>query len=273
MYGLYARTDPNWLAVSTLVRLMADLGVDEPAVRSSVSRLKRRGTLCSLRIDDSAGYALSPSAIELLREGDARIFDRKRAELADGWVLVVFSVPESERDKRHELRTWLTRLGFGTATSGVWIAPGTLAHETRDVLARRGLDGYVEMFQGHRIAYGDLADRLSHWWDLDELSAQYAGFIERYAPLVERFATDPPTDGEAFSEYVPLVTTWRRLPYLDPGLPLSLLPDPWNGVTAGDLFTQLNERLMKPARRHARGIMQAPSTAARPPQNSARTTA
>ena len=125
IYGLYARAEHNWLSVASLVRLMADLGVDGPAVRSSVSRLKRRDTLRSLRLDGAAGYALSPSSLEVLREGDARIFDRRRATLEDGWVLVVFSVPERERDKRHELRTWLTRLGFGTAAPGVWVAPGT----------------------------------------------------------------------------------------------------------------------------------------------------
>jgi phenylacetic acid degradation operon negative regulatory protein len=255
LYGLYARTKHHWVAVSALVRLMTDLGADEPAVRSSVSRLKRRGTLQSLRLDGAAGYALSPAAIELLREGDIRIFNRRRATLHDGWLLVVFSVPETERDKRHELRTTLTRLGFGTAAPGVWIGPGTLAGETRDVLARRGLDTYVDIFRGDRVAYGDPAEKIGRWWDLADLSVQYAGFIDRYTPLAEQVASRRPAYDEAFAEYVPMLTTWRRLPYLDPGLPLALLPEPWNGVTAGELFSELNARLAKPARRHAEKII------------------
>jgi phenylacetic acid degradation operon negative regulatory protein len=255
LYGLYARTEHHWIAVSALVRLMADLGADEPAVRSSVSRLKRRGTLQSLRVDGAAGYALSPAAIELLREGDARIFARRRARLADGWLLVVFSVPETERDKRHELRSTLTRLGFGTAAPGVWIAPGTLSEETRHVLTRRGLDRYVDIFRGDRVAYGDPAEHVAQWWDLADLSAQYAGFLDRYAPLAEQLAGGRLPDDEAFAEYVPMLTTWRRLPYLDPGLPLALLPEPWNGVTAGELFSALDARLAKPARRHAERAM------------------
>jgi phenylacetic acid degradation operon negative regulatory protein len=258
LYGLYARTKNHWIAVSALVRLMADLGVDEPAVRSSVSRLKRRGTLQSLRVDGTAGYALSPGAIELLREGDVRIFDRRRATLEDGWVLVVFSVPETERDKRHGLRTTLTRLGFGTAAPGVWIAPGTLAHETRDVLARRGLDTYVDLFRGERVAYGDPAGHVARWWDLADLSERYAGFLDRYTPLAEQATTKGLPDDEAFAAYVPMLTTWRRLPYLDPGLPLALLPEPWNGVTAGDLFGELNGRLASPARRHAEQLITQP---------------
>jgi len=36
----------------------------------------------------------------------------RRAMVEDGWVVLVFSVSESERDKRHVLRTTLTRLGL-----------------------------------------------------------------------------------------------------------------------------------------------------------------
>jgi len=93
IYGLYARSDGGWLSVAALIRLLADLGVDEPAVRSAISRLKRRGMLEPRRQDGSAGYQLSAGALAILREGDARIFTRRRATLADGWLLAVFSVP------------------------------------------------------------------------------------------------------------------------------------------------------------------------------------
>src|SRR5690349_1707124 len=59
VYGLYAREDGGWLSIATLIRLLAELGVDEPAVRSSISRLKRRGLLVPQRQDGAAGYGLS----------------------------------------------------------------------------------------------------------------------------------------------------------------------------------------------------------------------
>jgi DNA-binding transcriptional regulator PaaX len=42
-----------------------------------------------------------------------------------------------------------------------------------------------------------------------------------------------------------MLTTWRRHPYLDPGLPLDLLPKAWNGVTADEWFSALT-RLAEP---------------------------
>jgi len=257
IYGLYARAEHNWLSVASLVRLMNEVGVDEPAVRSSVSRLKRRDTLRSLPIDSATGYALSPSSLRILREGDARIFDRQRATLDDGWVLLVFSVPETERDRRHELRSYLTRLGFGTVAPGVWVAPGNLAQDAREVLTRRGLDSYVEMFGANHLVFGDVKAKVRQWWNLDELSSRYGWFITTYRPVARRWARRPLADQAAFREYVPMLTVWRRLPYLDPGLPLELLPARWKGVTAGTLFAELNTQLREPARRHAWSVIHA----------------
>ena len=72
VYGLYARDADGWLPVAGLVRLLAELGIGPQAVRSSISRLKRRDTLRSVRRGDAAGYALAPSMAEILREGDRR---------------------------------------------------------------------------------------------------------------------------------------------------------------------------------------------------------
>lgn len=257
LYGLYARDEHNWLSVAALVRLMSELGVDGQAVRSSVSRLKRRDTLRSRSAAGAAGYSLSPAALEVLREGDARIFHARRATLADGWVVVVFSVPESEREKRHELRTRLSRLGFGTAAPGVWVAPAQLAQETATVLARSGLVQYVEMFRGDHLGFTDLTAKVREWWDLAELAAKSAEFTARFRPVADRLAVRPASDAEAFRQYVPMLTAWRRLLYLDPGLPLELLPAGWSGEAASALFAELNGELREPARRHAMAVIHA----------------
>jgi phenylacetic acid degradation operon negative regulatory protein len=251
IYGLYAREQPNWLPIASVVRLMGDLGVDGQAVRSSISRLKRRDILRSLRIDGAAGYALSPSMLQVMRDGDRRIFDQQPASLADGWVQVVFTVPEAERDKRHELRTRLAGLGFGPVAPGVWLAPGALAAEVSEVLARRRLAGYVDIFRSQYLGYADLPSRVRDWWDLEDLAARYAQFVGRYRPVRRRLNRRPPGGGQAFAEYVRMLAVWRRLRYLDPGLPAEVLPARWEGVAAANLFGELSDLLGTPAHRHA----------------------
>ncbi|MFG1608950.1 PaaX family transcriptional regulator C-terminal domain-containing protein [Actinoplanes sp. NPDC049265] len=248
IFALYARTEHNWLSVASVVRLMSDVGVDAQPTRNAVSRLKRRGVLAGSRYDGAAGYALDGPTLEMLAEGDRRIFRRARASPGDGWVMVLFSVPESERDQRHALRTTLTRLGFGTVASGVWVAPQHLADETRHTLERRGLSGYVDIFTGDYVAFGDPRIKVAQWWDLSDLTTMYADFLRRYTPVRD----SPPTTGpDAFRLYIPMLTEWRRLPFRDPGLPLSLLPSDWNGETAGALFDDLNAALSDLAGKHA----------------------
>jgi len=184
IFGLCARAEGNWLSVASVVALMADLGAEGQAVRSSISRLKRRGVLVSERHGGAAGYSLAPQTLEVIAEGDIRIFHRTRATEDDGWVVVVFSVPETEREKRHSLRTTLTRLGFGTAAPGVWVAPGNLVRETEQTLQRRGLSSYVDLFRGRHLGFGDPREKVTTWWDLDELTALYSPTINSYKRYV-----------------------------------------------------------------------------------------
>jgi phenylacetic acid degradation operon negative regulatory protein len=275
IYGLYARSDGGWLSIAALIRLLADLGVDEPAVRSAISRLKRRGILLARRQDGSAGYQLSAEALAILREGDARIFRRHRATLADGWLLAVFSVPESERQRRHVLRSELARLGFGMVAPGVWIVPAHPEDTTAETLRRLGLDSYADLFHADHLAFGDPALKVRSWWDLDELERRYQAFIQAHEPALRRWeqafdavggtgSVEPvggvgPAGGvggrEAFADYVRALTDWRRLPYSDPGLPAELLPPDWIGLRAASVFFTLRSLLEEPARDYVRQVI------------------
>ncbi len=254
-YGAYGRELDGWVSVADLIRLMGELGVDAPAVRSAVSRLKRRGLLEARQVEGTAGYSLSQQAWQVLEEGDRRIYGRRVANVTDGWVLVMFSVPETQRNKRHLLRSRLTWLGFGTAAPGVWIAPAHLADEARRTLERLEVSDYVDLFRADHLGFGDLAQDIARWWDLDELQKLYAEFLRVHEPVLERWsrcrAVEP---GKAFADYLRAVEDWRRMPYLDPGLPLELLPENWSGTRAANVFFELHSRLHDPGMQHVTDV-------------------
>jgi phenylacetic acid degradation operon negative regulatory protein len=271
IYGLYARDADGWFSIAALIKLMAELGVEEPAVRSATSRLKLRGLLESRRVGGAAGYGLSVVGQQILADGDRRIFRRPPPNAEDGWVLAVFSVPEHERARRHALRSRLAWLGFGTVSAGVWIAPGQLADETHDVLAADGLAAYVNLFTAGDLAFGDVRDKIGDWWDLDRLEQLYQAFIDAAAPVLARWqrataaADQADADqadaerghddaGQAFADYVRILTAWRRLPFLDPGLPPEFLPPDWHGARAAELFGRLRDLLGGPARAHVLAV-------------------
>ncbi|MFC9125791.1 PaaX family transcriptional regulator C-terminal domain-containing protein [Streptomyces sp. NPDC057099] len=244
LYGAYGRFVPGPVPVAELIRLLAAVGVDAPSVRSSVSRLKRRGLLVPARTaQGAAGYELSPDAKQLLDDGDRRIYATAPPE-DEGWVLAVFSVPESERQKRHVLRSRLAGLGFGTAAPGVWIAPARLYEESRHTLQRLRLDGYVDFFRGGHLGFAPTAEAVTRWWDLAAIAKEHEAFLDRHAPVLhgwEKREDTPPE--EAYRDYLLALDSWRHLPYTDPGLPSALLPRDWPGERSSAVFRGLHERL------------------------------
>ena len=157
-------------------------------------------------------------------------------------------MPESERDKRHQLRSQLTWLGFGTVSAGVWIAPAHLLDETTDTLRRHKLDVYVELFRGEHLAFADTAQRVGQWWDLPRLYGLYQEFLDAYGPMAAKYRRRAKIEeNQAFADYLNALTDWRRLSYADPGLPVKVLPSDWNGVAAARTFFELREKLAGPA--------------------------
>jgi phenylacetic acid degradation operon negative regulatory protein len=270
IYGEFVRRLGGWISIADLIALMAELDVDGPAVRSAISRLKKAGTLLQER-RDGTGYRLSPAMGPVFEEGDRRIFHSLGpAELADGWVVAVFSVPESERAHRHQLRSRLSWLGFGNAAPGVWLAPARLLPDARRLLTRLGLDAYVHLFLSAEYAgFAELSAAVSSWWDFPAIEAQYAAFTDAWSPVAEELRPHPPIDPvEAFRDYVPMLTQWRRLPYLDPGLPEPLLPADWNAVAARAVFTELHALLAEPSLRHVAKVTGLPATVPHPQEPS-----
>ncbi|WP_306318336.1 MULTISPECIES: PaaX family transcriptional regulator C-terminal domain-containing protein [unclassified Streptomyces] len=244
LYGAYGRGLPGPVPVAELIRLLDAVGVDAPSVRSAVSRLKRRGLLLPARTaTGAAGYALSDDARQLLDDGDRRIY-AEGASGGTGWVLAVFSVPESERAKRHVLRSTLAGLGFGTAAPGVWLAPIGVYEETRHTLERIGCAGYVELFRGEHLGFAATADAVARWWDLSALAKLHEAFLDEHEPVLRAWQSREDTPPrEAYRDYLLALDSWRHLPYADPGLPPELLPDGWPGVRAAGVFRALDGRL------------------------------
>lgn len=271
IYGLYSRKLDNALPVSVLIAMLGDLGYDAPGVRSSVSRLKVKGVLESVKSDKIARYKLSDQIMDVFFEGDERIFAQEGAKVDGGWALAVYSVPESLRNRRHQLRNELAALGFGSVASGVGIAPAAVLDKAKARLGSKDLIQFVEFFQGDYMMEDPLSSKVSRWWDLDVLDEQFGEFLSVYGSAHEqwsaRIGDDPElalADStqemrrEAFIYYVPMLTVWRRFPYRDPSLPLEYLPKGWKGPAARRAFLSTHRLIAPLAAAHAHDVIQRP---------------
>lgn len=252
VFGLYGRAADGWIPVAHLVRMLSDIGTDPSGVRASISRLTKKGTLVNRRCGRNSEYRLSPGLYGAFSAGDRRIFQPRQAPLSDSWLLAAFSLSESQRSLRHKIRSGLTRLGFGTVSPGLWIAPAHLEDEVLEYFERHSLAEHVIFF---RAQLTNEYEPQGSWWNLGLLHERYDRFITRWSPLQEETASRSFSNSEAFSHYVPMLTDWRGLPYLDPGLPAEILPNEWPGESARSVFIELHKMLSPQASRHAHEIL------------------
>jgi phenylacetic acid degradation operon negative regulatory protein len=242
--GAVLRPIGGWLSSSGAVALMASLDIPSATARSSLARLCARGVLVREQREGVAGYAVDPAALPMLERGDARIFGPREA--ADRWCLVSFSFPEHQRALRHRLRSRLAALGCGAVADGLWIAPARLEPEIAEAVEAVG--GAAALF-GDAAVRGDLAAGLARWYDLPAIRALHDSFLSRFAGLDGDDA--PGDDRAAFAAWIRALDEWRVIPYRDPGLPASALPDDWPGAASAALFARLRRELEPRAVRYA----------------------
>ena len=248
VFGAFGRSIGGWIAIADLIALLQPLGLDPQAVRSATSRMKRSGLLEARRIGPVAGYGLTAEALELLADGDRRIFHPTGEGAHTGWVLAIFSVPESQRDRRYLIRSRLAALGFGTVAPGVMIAPRSSAPEALHMLVRKRLHHFVHLWDSELSAPEDERTMVASAWDLPAIALGYRAFIRRAKPILQEALRRESTDGAwEFVQYHDVLSEWRQLPYLDPDLPMELLPNKWPGAEARLLFLDVVDKLERPA--------------------------
>ncbi|TYC07632.1 PaaX family transcriptional regulator [Actinomadura syzygii] len=253
--GAIVRRMGDWMPIAGTVDLIGQLGLDAPSVRTAVFRLKQRGWLVPEPRAGKRGYALTPVALKALAAGDEIIWHaRQPANLDDGWCVVNFSVPESARAKRQQLRTHLASLGFGNVGTAMWIAPARMRSAAEQAVGELGLDKFAAIFVGDYVGGRDLSTLLYESWDLAEIDRSYREFITHFQPEVASLEGSGDIALEhAFITYLGAVDHWRKLPFRDPGLPREVLAEDWSAPEAGALFERLVTLLEGRALAHATG--------------------
>jgi phenylacetic acid degradation operon negative regulatory protein len=228
---------PVW--TSTLLHVSTGLGIEEKSARQALSRMAADGWIVAERAGRRVRWALTGHGRTLLSEGAERIysFGRERDSWDGRWLVLLVSVPESQRELRHQLRNGLTWAGLGSPAPGVWISPHVSREaEAKQVVEGLGLEPVVFSFCGPFAGVGSERGMVEQAWHLGDLAAAYEEFVQQFAGL------RPQSGDQALFAQIRLVDQWRRFPRLDPQLPLELLPPHWIGLRAANIFEDLHRQ-------------------------------
>ncbi len=250
LLGAYVYPEDRVVWSGGLVRLLNELGFSAGAARMALARLTRRDLLARVRDGRLVHYRLTPRAVDLLDEGDRRIFSLGRdVRPADEWTVLWHAIPDELRLERGRLARRLRFLGFGSLQDGVWISPHDREREAVDLLDELRLVGHAAVLLGRPASLVDFEALVSRAWDVAELTKRYQAFELAFGRHASN-GRDGLGDREAFLVRTQLVHAFRQFPSLDPGLPDELVPTNGHRARAVGLFYELYEALAEPAQRH-----------------------
>ncbi|MEO3795760.1 PaaX family transcriptional regulator C-terminal domain-containing protein [Nonomuraea sp. B10E15] len=263
--GIYVLGRDLAVYSGSLIEVFSRLGVSEEAVRSTLARMVKRNLLARHRRGRKTYIGLTERAEQVLEDGRRRVWETGAVNRAwDGtWTLVGFSLPDSLRTTRHDLRSQLVWAGFGLLQSGLWIAPGT--KDTGDVLTSLEsgdlrVDDHVTVLQARALKPTESADLVRKAFDTEQIAGRYRAFLRRWDT-----PHPVPAAADDLARQLLLHTDWLQLIRQDPHLPAEHLPQDWPAIRAEQVFHTLARVYEQPAREVASAILDTSGVRQDPP--------
>jgi phenylacetic acid degradation operon negative regulatory protein len=243
-----------WLG--SLIRAMAEFGVNERLVRTSVFRLVKDGWLQSSQVGRRSFYSLSDEGREKFRAATHRIYGEPASGWDGKWCLLLLS--NLDAVTKESVRRECGWLGFGALSANVLAHPAPDESDLQITLQRAGAADDVVIISGRTVGSDTSMRRLAgSAWNLDDIDARYEQFVAMFRPLFAALRksrnVDPRT---AFVARTLLIQEYRKVLLRDPQLPQALLPAGWHGTAAYQLCRNLYHALYQAADDYLTEIME-----------------
>ena len=250
LYGQYVLPRGGEIWVGSLIHALAPLGFGAGAVRTVVSRMKRKGHLENRQVGRRSFYRLSAMGLNEIRWGGDRMRAAPDSQWDGQWTVVTYSVPEKHRGRRDTLRWMLHVWGFGALAPGTWVSPGPLPPEAEKDCRAIGVWEYVEVFRAGHLGPSRPGDVVARAWpQLEALGDLYRTYIARHEPALCNFKAGRLDDEQCFAAHLQCMCEFVAVTLHDPALPSRLLPANCPRPAAQLLFEEMKQALKKPAER------------------------
>jgi phenylacetic acid degradation operon negative regulatory protein len=226
-----------WLG--SLIAVMADLGISERLVRTSVFRLTRDGWLQSEQVGRRSYYSLSEEGRARFEQATHRIYSVPAGSWDGHWCLLLLSgLDTASKDVARKELGWL---GFAQLSANILAHPAPDLADLDLAIKRIGVADQLVVLEGQTIRNEPGMRNLAHsGWKLSEINQRYEEFVTMFRPVMKAISNaDKVNEKQAFMVRTLLIQEYRKVLLRDPQLPRELLPSDWKGTAAYQLCRNL----------------------------------
>jgi len=218
---------------------MADFGISERLVRTSVFRLARDGWLQSEQVGRRSYYSLSQEGRSRFEQATHRIYGVPAGNWSGHWCLLLLSgLDTSAKEVARKEFGWL---GFAQLSANVLAHPAPDLADLDLAIKRIGVADQLVVLDGQTIRNESGMRHLAHnGWNLSDINERYEEFLTMFRPVMKAISSAVKIDEkQAFMVRTLLIQEYRKVLLRDPQLPGELLPPDWKGTAAYQLCRNL----------------------------------
>lgn len=250
-----------WLG--NLIDLVAPLGINDRAIRTSIFRLTQEDWLHATPVGRRSAYGITAAGRRRISHAYRRIYDTPHASWNGEWQIAIIPEGALAAGDREALRRDLLWNGYGAIAPGVFAHPSGDAERLRDVLRQTGSEDKLVLFKATALAgitAQPLCTLVHQCWHLDRLAEDYRRFVERFQPILKWLTRGEMQDPErCFVLRTLLIHEFRRVQLRDPQLPAALLDSNWLGHQARQLCRELYEKTLPLSEHHLMEMLETPA--------------
>jgi len=159
------------------------------------------------------------------------------------WTMLIFEIPESQKNKRDKLRYRLKKHNFGMIQNSVWISPREVPRSVNLFVADKDILSMIQSLK-FSVSKEDSYELISRAWQINKLNQEYREYVEEAKErfnLVKEYKWNSKDIKNRTLKMLSedFKARYHELVRKDPKLPKTILPSNWQGFRAHHIYKQL----------------------------------
>lgn len=209
------------------------------SLRGIIGKLEAQSLIDKITKSAKVYYKLSDRGLTYLDKYLENL--HKKNPSSNKWLVVIFSIPESDRSTRDRFRRYMQKMGFGNIFKSAWISvssPGLSEKVTDKARSLEILNNLVILdCSGTPNENRKIVNNV---WNLKSIAKKYTSYISTSKNIINKIKKSKDPSYEAKK----IIFDLAILSGEDPNLPEALLPADWPKQKALAIYKEIRNKII-----------------------------